>query len=245
MCRKFPQTTPLSEADVKRYRGLAMRINYLALDRPDVAYSSKELARGMQSPNVGHWSGLKRIARYLLGCPRMVWRYDDQDECGTLTMYTDSDDAGCLRTRKSTSCGALMHGRHLLKFYSSTQHVVSLSSGESEFYAGIKAGSTLLGTLAIMKDFSFSFEGHLVFDASAAKSLMSRRRHGRAKHIDRCYLWLQQRIHEGDLTLKKVGTAKNVADLGTKYLEEARIRELIELMALHVVEGQHAMALGR
>ena len=106
-----PDTTPLSEADVKRYRSLAMRINYLALDRPDVAYSSKELARGMQSPNVGHWSGLKRMARYLLGCPRMVWRYDDQDECGTLTMYTDSDDAGCLQTRKSTSCGEGMAER--------------------------------------------------------------------------------------------------------------------------------------
>ena len=47
----------------------------------------------------------------------------------------------------------MMHGDRLIKFYSSTQHVIALSSGESEFYAGIKAGSTLLGGVSTMLGF--------------------------------------------------------------------------------------------
>ena len=51
--------------------------------------------------------------------------------------------------------------------------MIALSSGESEFYGGIKAGATLLGALATMKD--LGCEGVMVFDASAARAMLSRR----------------------------------------------------------------------
>ena len=160
---KDDDNTPLSAEDCKRFRSLTMRCNYLALDRPDINFGAKELARRMQSPTKSSWNGLKRMARYLAGCPRLVWRYDQQDVQSRLRIHTDSDDAGCIESRKSTSCGALYHGKHLLKFYSSTQHVISLSSGESEFYAGIKAGSTLLGALATMMDLGYQLSGTFGF----------------------------------------------------------------------------------
>ena len=217
-----------------------MRCNYLALDRPDINYAAKELARKMQSPTRSSWNGLKRMCRYLAGKP---WIYEEQGDQTHLRIHSDSDDAGCQESRKSTSCGALYHGRHLLKFYSSTQHVISLSSGESEFYAGIKAGSTLLGGLATMMDLGCSLEGALVFDATAAKAMMNRRGHGRAKHIARCYLWLQQKVHDGEISLEKVGTKVNTADLGTKHLEAGRIEELVSLMNLAFPDGKHRLAL--
>lgn len=176
---------PLTAAETSRYRSLVMRGCYLALDRPDIAYACKELARSMSSPKKCDWNGLKRLGRYLKGVPRLIWRYPDQIDQSRFTMFTDSDDAGCTKTRKSTSAGALMHGAHLIKFYSSTQHVLSLSSGESEFYAGIKAGSTLLGAMSMSLDLGEIRGGVLTFDATAAKAMLSRKGHGRAKHIDR------------------------------------------------------------
>eukprot|EP00959_Pyramimonas_sp_CCMP1952_P445729 9332169-Pyramimonas_sp.AAC.1 len=50
-------------------------------------------------------------------------------------VYVDSDHAGCLGTRKSTNGGVQFHGRHCIRSYSSTQTVLALSSGESEFYS--------------------------------------------------------------------------------------------------------------
>ena len=238
-----PDETLLTGADITRYRSLTMRANYLSLDRPDIAYATKELARGMQNPTQGHYNGLKRLARYLGGHRRLVWSYAEQSEQSKLKMFSDSDDGGCLTTRKSTSGGALMHGSHLLKFYSSTQHVISLSSGESEFYAGIKAGSVLLGGIATMQDLGCEFSAELVFDASAAKAMLGRRGHGKAKHIARCFLWLQQRIQDGDIVLGKCGTSVNPADLATKHLDGARIVDLLELMSLRFESGSHSMAL--
>ena len=136
-----------------------------------------------------------------------------------------------------------MHGAHLIKFYSSTQHVISLSSGESEFYAGIKAGSTLLGAMSMSLDLGELRGGVLAFDATAAKAMLSRKGHGRAKHIDRSYLWLQQCVHSGDLKLEKVGTKMNGADLGTKHLDRNQIETLCNELNLHVAQGCHRLSL--
>lgn len=45
-----------------RYRAIVAMCNHLSLDRPDVAYSVKELARHMASPSKGYWKQSKRLA---------------------------------------------------------------------------------------------------------------------------------------------------------------------------------------
>ena len=94
-----------------------------------------------------------------------------------------------------------------------------------------------------MMDLGYQLSGTLVFDATAAKAMMSRRGHGKAKHISRCYLWLQQKIHDNEMQLEKIGTKTNTADLGTKHLDGNRIRELTKAMNLAFVDGKHHLAL--
>ena len=45
----------LSPEDAGRYRAIAARGNYLALDRVDIAYSAKELCRRMSCPSRRDW----------------------------------------------------------------------------------------------------------------------------------------------------------------------------------------------
>ncbi len=66
---------------------------------------------------------LKRLTRYLAGVPRLVQRFERQRPPGFLIGYSDSDHAGCLRTRRSTSCAVIMYGKHMIKFLSATQKV--------------------------------------------------------------------------------------------------------------------------
>ena len=56
----------LNSADHSLYRSATMRLCYLALDRLDLQFPSKELARWMQAPTVGNLEALKRVARYLI-----------------------------------------------------------------------------------------------------------------------------------------------------------------------------------
>ena len=47
---------------MREFRALAARANYLALDRPDIQFAVKEVARRMATPRVDDWILLKRLA---------------------------------------------------------------------------------------------------------------------------------------------------------------------------------------
>ena len=94
----------------------------------------------MSSPRQGDWKALRRIARYLVKHPRLVYDFPWQEELG-LDVFVDTDFAGCVQTRRSTSGGCAMIGRHLIKHWSSTQKVLALSSGEAEL-SGILKGTS-------------------------------------------------------------------------------------------------------
>ena len=65
---------PMKAQEHRRYRELAARANYLAMDRPDIQYSTKEVCRGMASPTKQDWHRLKRLGRYMVGSGRTIMR---------------------------------------------------------------------------------------------------------------------------------------------------------------------------
>jgi len=96
----------LSPEVATEFRGLAARANYLSLDRVDIQYTTKEICRDMASPKASSLSKMKRLARYLLGAPRQTIMFQPCfEENPEMLVYSDSDWAVCLRTRKSTSGG--------------------------------------------------------------------------------------------------------------------------------------------
>ena len=70
-------------------------------------------------------------------------------------MFTDSDWAGCKETRKSSSAGVLMLGRHTLKAYTRKQKVIAKSSAEADLYAALGA-SEAKGVQSMMCDLGFA-----------------------------------------------------------------------------------------
>ena len=86
---------PLLGSEATTYRALAARANYLAQDRPDVQYAAKEVCRGMASPTSGDMQKLRRLGRYLIGSPRVVWHFHWQIAPREVSAYSDSDWAGC------------------------------------------------------------------------------------------------------------------------------------------------------
>ena len=146
-------STFVNSADHTLYRSATMRLRYLVLDRPDLQFPSKELTRWMQAPTVGHLEALKRVARYLIGHERLVQEFVRQiEELSHVVVFTDSDHAGCLKTRKNTSSSKLFYGSHMLRSTSTTQGVVALSSAESELYALVKGRSAGVGAVSMLKD---------------------------------------------------------------------------------------------
>ena len=65
-------TEELAGEEATSFRALAARANFLSLDRGDIQYATKEICRKMSSPRRCDWARMKKLARYLLGKPRMV-----------------------------------------------------------------------------------------------------------------------------------------------------------------------------
>ena len=77
-----------------------------------------------------------------------MWRYEYQDEGTQWRVYTDSDWAGCKKTRKSCSGGVLMRGSHCIRTLCSTKGANATSSAEAEFYImvdGVLRGYEMIG----------------------------------------------------------------------------------------------------
>ena len=63
-------------------------------------------------------------------------------------------------------------------------------------------------------------------DSSTANSLTDQLGAGqRTNHIDTRYFWIQERVQDGDLSIKKVLTAKNCADVGTKPVSASILQQ--------------------
>jgi hypothetical protein len=89
----------LDSKEASQYRAMVARANYLSQDRSDIQFSVKELCRAMLEPTVGNWMALKRLGRYLVGRSRMTISFEYQDKVSQMAVWTDTDFAGCVRTK--------------------------------------------------------------------------------------------------------------------------------------------------
>jgi hypothetical protein len=227
----------LTEEGVSAYRSGAARANYLSLDRPDIAFATKELCRRMSCPTSKDVEALRRVARYLKGAPRVVYCFEWQAE-SDLQVFVDTDFAGCMVTRRSTSGGCAMRGSHLIKHWSSTQKAVTLSSGEAELCGIVKGTAEALGIQSLGRDLGIEMSVSIHTDSSAAVGICRRSGIGKVRHLAVGQLWVQEGLRRGDFKLFKVAGAENPADLLTKYLPRESIDKHLKTMRMASASGR-------
>ena len=164
---KEEEEKPLAGMAVRQFRSGAARANYLAQDRADLSFAAKELCRRMSGPTEADWTALLRIVRYLKAEPRVIYKYLWQED-STLSVYVDTDFAGCGKTRKSTSGGCAFRGSHMVKHWSSTQRVVTLSSAEAELTGIVKGSTEGLGLRSLAADLGWTLTLKVFTDSSVA-----------------------------------------------------------------------------
>ena len=147
-------------------------------------------------------------------CLTLTYYWQEMPE--ELTLWTDSDWASCPKTRRSTSGGVALHGKHLIRSWSTTQRSIALSSGEAELYAASKGGARTIALNRILKELGCEVKQvRLKLDANATKGALAKVGSGRMKHIETHELWIQEKVHTGEFVLEKVPRASNAADMFT------------------------------
>ena len=234
----------LDQSSSTRYRGLVARMNYLGQDRSDIQFTIKELSKDMANPTTASMSRIKRLVRYLKGAPRYIIKMKYQSKPNSLTAWSDTDFAGCTKSRKSTSGGLVMHGSHVIKSWSTNQAVIALSSGEAEYYGLVKAASVAIGVRTIANDMGIVLGGaiEICSDASAAIGIANRIGIGKVRHIEVNQLWLQQKVACKEIVITKVGTDDNLADALTKAVDAKSIEKHVHGTGGMVLTNRHRLA---
>lgn len=223
----------LSPQESTQYRAAAARCNFLAIDRPDIQYASKEASKYMSNPRQCDWDLIIKIARYLKFRPRLKHVFSLNHDMEFVDACVDSDWAGDKISRKSTTGAILKVGGHAVKTYSRNQKTIALSSGEAELYAIVSGIAEAIGVQSICADYGFNCKIRCFSDSSAAVGIVKRDGIGKVRHLQTQFLWVQEMTNNGKATIHKVGTNSNPADLLTKYLDSNTIEQHLQRIHLH------------
>eukprot|EP00973_Karenia_brevis_P011299 1529441-Karenia_brevis.AAC.1 len=61
----------------------------MSLDWPELQFAIKQCSRDMASPKVVSWRSLKKVARYLVGVKRVVWKFGWQHGVAFSRVFSD------------------------------------------------------------------------------------------------------------------------------------------------------------
>ncbi|XP_019055103.1 PREDICTED: uncharacterized protein LOC109115474 [Nelumbo nucifera] len=112
-------------ADARYVRSLVGGLIYLTHTRPDIDFSVGVLSRFMHSPSKHNLGAAKRVLRYIAGTLEFGLWYSHVSNF-KLIGFTDSDWAGCLDDRKSTSGYTLCLGLGAISWSSKKQATTAL-----------------------------------------------------------------------------------------------------------------------
>lgn len=216
-------------ADATYYKQIMGSLMYLTTTRPNLMFVVSLISRFMAQPTKLHFQATKRVLRYLKGTTSFGIFYK-KGGVEDLIGYTDSDYAGDLEDRKSTSGYVFMLSSGAVSWSSRKQPIVTLSTIEAEFVAAATCACQAIWMRRILKKLNCS----TVFcdNSSAIKLSKNPVMHGRSKHIDVRFHFLRDLTKEGAVKLVHCGTLDQIADIMTKPLKLDQFKKLRGLLGV-------------
>ena len=216
------------KVDVSSYRGMIGSLLYLTASRPDIMYATCLCARFQADPRDLHLVAVKRILRYLKGTPNLGIWYPKKSGFN-LIAYTDSDYAGSVVDRESTSGSCQFLGNRLISWYSKKQQTVSNSTAEAEY---IDAGSCCAQIPWIrnqLRDYGFMLSKIPILCDNISAIAISNNpvQHPRTKDIDVRYHFIREHVMNGTVELYFVPSEEQTTDIFTKPLDESTFTRLV------------------
>lgn len=228
--------------DVTKYRSVVGSLRYLCNTRPDITHAVGIVSRHMEAPGAPQWAAVKQILRYVRGTSGYGCCYRRTMEEAELVGYSDSDLAGDVNDRKSTTGVVFFLNGSPITWTSQKQKVVALSSCEAEYMAAAAATAACQGIW--LSRLYGELAGHdpmmvkLFIDNKSAIALSKNPvHHDRSKHIDIRFHFIRECIEDGKVQVEHVGTERQLADLLTKALGRVRFSLLRQWLGVVEVKG--------
>ncbi|GJR06447.1 retrovirus-related pol polyprotein from transposon TNT 1-94 [Tanacetum coccineum] len=238
MLKKFgledskPMKTPMSSdtkltkdkecesVDSTKYRGMIGSLLYLTTSRPDIMFSVCLCARFQEAPKTSHLEAVKRIFRYIKGTTHLGLWYLKGTGIETI-VYADSDHAGDYVDRKSTSGICTFVGCCLTSWFSKKQTALAISTTKAEYVSARKACQKALWMKQALIDYDVRLDDVPIMCDNKGTIDLSKNpvQHSRTKHIEIRHHFLRDNVQKGHVSIEKVPSVDNIADILTKPLK--------------------------
>ncbi|GJT16965.1 integrase, catalytic region, zinc finger, CCHC-type containing protein [Tanacetum coccineum] len=153
------------------------------------------------------------------------------DSCDSI----DSDHAGCLDSRKSTSGGIqFLGGDKLVSWSSKKLDYTSISLAEAEYVSLSACCVQVLWLRTQLTYYGFHFDKIPMYcDSKAAIAISCNPvQHSRTKYIDVRYHFIKEQVEKSIVELFFVRTEYQLADLFTKALSQDRFKYLVRRLSM-------------
>ncbi|KAE8658140.1 Retrovirus-related Pol polyprotein from transposon TNT 1-94 [Hibiscus syriacus] len=200
--------------------------------RPDLAHVVSQVCKYMSKPGKQHWEAAKWIFRYLKGTVGHGIVFGSQRDNPLVVGYVDSDYAGDLDNRRSTTGYVFTLGGGPICCKSIVQSVVALSTTEAEYMAAAEAAKEALWLTGLVKELGVQQGGvQLLCDNQSAIHLAKNQVYrARTKHIDVRFHKIRELVASGEVLFQKVHTDENAADMFTKPVTTDKFKHCLDLL---------------
>ncbi|KAE8684024.1 hypothetical protein F3Y22_tig00111160pilonHSYRG00030 [Hibiscus syriacus] len=173
--------------------------------RPDLAHAVSQVCKYMSKPGKQHWDAVKWIFRYLKGTVGHGIVFGSQRDNPLVVGYVDSDYAGDLDNRRSTTGYVFTLGGGPICWKSTVQSVVALSTTEVEYMAAAEAAKEALWLTGLVKELGVQQGGvQLLCDNQSAIHLAKNQVYrARTKHIDVRFHKIRELVASGEVLFQK------------------------------------------
>jgi len=191
------------KVDKTHFKQMVGSLMYLTAARPDMMFVVSLISRYMENPTEFHLQVAKRVLRYLKGTLDFGIFYKKGGN-NELVAFTDSDYAGDLGDRKSTSGYVFLLSSGTISWLSNKQLVVSLSTTEAEFIDAALCACQTVWLKRVLEKLGLNQDKTTIIhcDSSSAINLSKNPvMHGRSKHIDVRFHFLRELTKAGTVEL--------------------------------------------
>ncbi|GKA87714.1 hypothetical protein Tco_0809478, partial [Tanacetum coccineum] len=203
---------------------------------------SASCARFQEAPKISHLEAVKRIFRYIKGTTHLgLWYHK-----GTgieIVVYVDSDHAGDYVDKKITSCICTFVGCCLTSWFSKKQTALAISTTQAKYVSAGKACQQALWMKQALIDYDVRLDDALIdYDVRLDDALIDYDvrlddvpimcdnkdaidisknpvQHSRTRHIKIRHQFLRDNVQKGHISIEKVSSVDNIADILTKPLK--------------------------
>ena len=126
-------------AKVPYANSIGSLMHAMVCTRPNISQAVSVVSRYMHDPGKGHWQTVRWILRYLQNTLDVGLEFEQDESFGQCIVgYCDSDYAGDLDKRRSTTGYLFTLAKALVSWKSTLQSTVALSKTEAEYMAIIE-----------------------------------------------------------------------------------------------------------